>query len=269
MRNHKLTIVAASVATMIALSSCSMAPPKVIYPDGSSTVPANSPARIAALQTARESSRAMLSENEALRAQMVAMQKQMEEIRSTAIAVLAQSANAQPLPQPPAPATWEQVPPTQYTKPVAPTKQESLQKPSPHSALDVMPVPRHVALSGRDASHAAYFVRTFATNKTGFTLDAAGRENLLSLAAQARAIEIQGATDSYVADAPNKRVAYLRAHNVRKVLVEAGIDAAKIKTRAFAAGYFAAPNDTADGRAQNRRVQIIFFRVDATHLEGA
>ena len=52
----------AAITIVWVLAACSSGPPKVIYPDGSSTVPANNPARIEALKSAREHSRAMLAE---------------------------------------------------------------------------------------------------------------------------------------------------------------------------------------------------------------
>lgn len=237
------------VAGMMAAGGCSMAPPKVVYPDGSSTVPANNPQRIAEIQTARERSRAMVTENELLRAQIAAMQKQLDDIRAAVATVLLQREKAQKA----APSPYEAMP-------------QAFPRPSPLGALNVLPLPRHVALNGRPGSNAKYYVHTFATDETRFTLDAAGIGHMVRLANDALAIQVQGATDSYVADPPNQHVAYLRAHNARQMLIDAGIAATKIQTRVFPAGYFAVPNDTPYGRSQNRRVEIIFFGQEANPL---
>lgn len=278
MFNPKLKVSVIAVSTMMALTSCGMAPPKVVYPDGAHTAPANQTDRIAALQTARERSRGMLMENEALRADIADMKKQMAEIRASAMEVLAQSVNAPgAIPQDtapvipqvtPAPPVWERQPHNDYTNPRPAAKRDPSQALPPHSAIEVMAVPRHVVLKQGDATNAAYFVKTFATGETQLTLDAADMEKIVVLAADARTIEIQGATDSFVADLPNRRVAYQRAKNARKLLVDAGIDASKIHTRSFASRYFAVPNDTAYGRSQNRRVQIILFWHDTARSAG-
>lgn len=261
MRKHQWTagLGIAAITMSWILAACSGGPPKVVYPDGSSTVPANNPARIEALKSAREHSRAMLAENELLRAQVATMQKQLEDLRAAISNVLA-VASVRPAPMIPAPP--EAAPPGDLLErfgPPAPTGSDTLQKPSPRSAIDVPPLPRRVATLVGDRRRAQLYTRTFATNETRFTLDAAAVEDLVQLATQAATIEIQGATDSYVADLPNQQVAYLRAYHARQLLVNAGVEAAKIRTRVFPAGHFVVPNDTPQGRAQNRRVHILFF----------
>lgn len=246
----------AAITIVWVLAACSGGPPKVIYPDGSSTVPANNPARIEALKSAREHSRAMLAENELLRAQVATMQKQLEDLRAAISSVLA-VASVRPTPVIPAPP--EAAPPGELLERFGPPAPDALQKPSPRSAIDVPPLPRRVATLVGDGRRAQLYTRTFATNETRFTLDAAGVDDLVQLATEAATIEIQGATDSHVADLPNQRVAYLRAYHARQLLVNAGIEAAKIRTRVFPAGHFVVPNDTPQGRAQNRRVHILFF----------
>jgi outer membrane protein OmpA-like peptidoglycan-associated protein len=48
-----------------------------------------------------------------------------------------------------------------------------------------------------------------------------------------------------------------RADAVRNALVERGVDAARITTAGFGADAPVAENDTATGRARNRRVEVI------------
>lgn len=297
MKPGATVMLASMAATIIVAAGCSMGPPKVVYPDGSNTVPANTPERIAALEQARARSRAMLSENDALRAEVAAMRKQMEDIRAAVAAVLAQSANAVevmpqrglpaspavpavpvkpaaamqqgatqtpgwrgPIELAPAPKRWEPLPAGEGGKPPI---EDLLGGTGPRSSLEILPLPQRVALAGKTPTHIRYFVRTLNTDETRFFLDAATREQIVTAAADAQFIEVTGTTDSYVADPPNQRVAYMRAFNARQTLIGAGIEAGKIRMRAYAAGHFAVPNDTAYGRSQNRRVEIIFFGKEA------
>ncbi|MFN0183175.1 MAG: OmpA family protein [Aquabacterium sp.] len=273
MRKHKAGVLAVLVAAgLIAAAGCSMAPPKVVYPDGTITVPANNPQRMLAIQSARDHSRAMLTENEMLRAEVAAMRQQLADIRGAVATVLAQRVNPAPLldgspappvvPAAPAASAVGQKGTAAEPAPILPpaAAPDALPKPLSQGSLNLIAVPRHVLSDGRDLRHARYYVRTFGTDETRFTLDAAGRTSLLAVAAESPAIQIQGATDSAVADLPNQQVAQARATQARQLLIEAGIESSKIRTRVFAAGYFAAPNDTPEGRAQNRRVEIIFYR---------
>lgn len=82
------------IASTLLLAGCFGMPPKVVYPDGSNTVPANDPERIAALMTAREKSRNLVAENAALRAQVETMRQQLVDIRVAVAGVLAQSGAA-------------------------------------------------------------------------------------------------------------------------------------------------------------------------------
>jgi flagellar motor protein MotB len=257
-----------AIALPLVLSACSGGPPRVIYPDGSSTVPANNPERIEALKSARAYSRGILAENDLLRAQVVTMQKQLDDLRIAITSVLAVSGPRANALSPTPPIATPHSEPGERLGPQAPAGPGTLQHLAPRSAIDVVPMPRHVATFGRDASRAKLYTRTFATNETRFTLDAAGVEGLVQLATNAANIEIHGATDSYVADGPNQRVAYGRAHHARQLLVNAGVDAAKIRTRVFPAGHFVIPNDTAYGRAQNRRVHIFFFEKTSDAGQG-
>jgi outer membrane protein OmpA-like peptidoglycan-associated protein len=48
-----------------------------------------------------------------------------------------------------------------------------------------------------------------------------------------------------------------RADAVKSVLVDSGVDGTRIVTRGYGFKYPTAPNDTAHGRQQNRRVELI------------
>lgn len=79
---------------------------------------------------------------------------------------------------------------------------------------------------------------------------------LVPAAKAAAQVTVRGYTDSPVADAANRRVALARAVSARRYLVAQGVDAKKIRAYYSSSGSFIADNSTAEGRAQNRRVEI-------------
>ncbi|MDX1343392.1 MAG: OmpA family protein [Reinekea sp.] len=81
-------------------------------------------------------------------------------------------------------------------------------------------------------------------------------DNLIS------AIYIDGHSDSVGNRYDNRRLSERRAYRVTDYLVNAGIDAAMILTRYHGERYPIASNDTAAGRAKNRRVTLQFDRIE-------
>jgi outer membrane protein OmpA-like peptidoglycan-associated protein len=81
-----------------------------------------------------------------------------------------------------------------------------------------------------------------------------------------RRVYIQGHTDAVGEELPNQRLSELRAEAVRSLLVQEGVEA----DRLFAIGYGqarpVADNTTAEGRSQNRRVEIV---LGETSLQAA
>lgn len=69
-------------------------------------------------------------------------------------------------------------------------------------------------------------------------------------------IEVGGYADSTGTASYNVQLSERRAETVRQALIEAGVDASRLSTRAYGALDPAAPNDTEAGRAQNRRVEF-------------
>jgi OOP family OmpA-OmpF porin len=73
-------------------------------------------------------------------------------------------------------------------------------------------------------------------------------------------IEIQGHTDNTGSPAYNKELSEKRANAVREYLIAQGIGAAKISIQGLGETQPVASNDTEEGRAQNRRVEIKFVK---------
>jgi outer membrane protein OmpA-like peptidoglycan-associated protein len=69
-------------------------------------------------------------------------------------------------------------------------------------------------------------------------------------------IDIYGHTDSDGSDAYNQGLSERRAQSVQAYLVAHGVQAARMATRGFGETQPIASNDTVEGKAQNRRVEI-------------
>lgn len=99
----------------------------------------------------------------------------------------------------------------------------------------------------------------FDFNKSNIRKDA---EPILDEAAQMLkdegtvAVICEGHTDSIGSDAYNMRLSRQRADAVRSYLVSHGVPASRIRTEGLGESKPVASNDTADGRAQNRRVEL-------------
>ena len=93
------------------------------------------------------------------------------------------------------------------------------------------------------------------------TLKPEGRQLLDQVAQQAQGIDLEtiiavGHTDSIGSDAYNQKLSERRAASVKAYLVSKGIDPNRIYTEGKGKKAPIASNKTAQGRAQNRRVEI-------------
>jgi OOP family OmpA-OmpF porin len=100
----------------------------------------------------------------------------------------------------------------------------------------------------------------FDTNKTTIKRVSFG---LLDEVAQAMAdyptikVDVEGHTDSQGGDAFNKKLSQGRAESVRKYLVNKGVTGDRMVPKGYGEEVPIADNRTADGRAQNRRVEFV------------
>ena len=95
-----------------------------------------------------------------------------------------------------------------------------------------------------------------------FTLRPAAREKLakisgIVLAYPTLALSIEGNTDSVGGDSYNQQLSENRAGSVRDYLATEGIPAASMTAHGFGKTQPVASNDTASGRQQNRRVELV------------
>ena len=95
-----------------------------------------------------------------------------------------------------------------------------------------------------------------------YTLRPVAREKLAKLSGIVLAypslkLEVEGHTDSVGTDEYNMKLSENRADSVRAYLVQQGINASSIPARGFGESQPVATNDTAAGRQQNRRVELV------------
>jgi outer membrane protein OmpA-like peptidoglycan-associated protein len=70
-------------------------------------------------------------------------------------------------------------------------------------------------------------------------------------------IEVEGHTDSVGSDAYNQRLSEQRAESVRDYLLSQGLKGDILTAKGFGETSPVASNDTASGRQQNRRVELV------------
>ncbi len=69
-------------------------------------------------------------------------------------------------------------------------------------------------------------------------------------------VSVEGHTDAVGSDAYNQRLSERRALGVHDYLVRLGVSSGRLRTRGFGESQPVASNETAEGRAQNRRVEL-------------
>jgi outer membrane protein OmpA-like peptidoglycan-associated protein len=103
----------------------------------------------------------------------------------------------------------------------------------------------------------------FASNQSTLLPEARSRLEQVAdvlLTTSERSIIVEGHTDSQGSDAHNLALSQRRADAVRNSLVQRGYQADLIQARGLGEGQPIASNSDANGRANNRRVEIIIER---------
>lgn len=72
-----------------------------------------------------------------------------------------------------------------------------------------------------------------------------------------RRVRVEGYTDSTGTESYNQDLSERRAEAVREALIEKGINRSRVEVQGFGEQYPVATNETAAGRQQNRRVEIV------------
>ena len=82
-------------------------------------------------------------------------------------------------------------------------------------------------------------------------------------------VDVYGHTDSTGSDAFNQTLSENRARTVMNYLISRGVPAARLRSQGFGETMPVASNDTADGRARNRRVEIKIVPVTQDDVAAA
>jgi OOP family OmpA-OmpF porin len=73
-------------------------------------------------------------------------------------------------------------------------------------------------------------------------------------------VQLEGHTDSTGDAAANKQLSVARANAIRDLLVAGGVDTSRITTEGYGADKPIASNDTDEGRAKNRRTELVVVK---------
>ena len=126
---------------------------------------------------------------------------------------------------------------------------------------------RGVAAADAEGGRRLLFTDAFRTGQTDLrsALRAAVAEVAEYLLAHPdRVVLVEGFTDSTGDEERNLDLSVRRAAAVKARLVEAGVDPDRVVTAGYGQQYPVAPNDTAEGQRQNRRIEItVADRLDA------
>ncbi|HWN80774.1 MAG TPA: OmpA family protein, partial [Candidatus Udaeobacter sp.] len=101
---------------------------------------------------------------------------------------------------------------------------------------------------------------TFATGKSMLTSESQGMLDTVAATLKANPstkVEVQGHTDSSGSRKTNVRLSQERADAVKNYLVSKGVGADQLTAKGYGPDQPVADNKTAEGRAQNRRVQLV------------
>jgi outer membrane protein OmpA-like peptidoglycan-associated protein len=139
-----------------------------------------------------------------------------------------------------------------FTRPAAAAPQVVAETPPPPPPAPVQPQPpvrRKIVLRGVHFDFDKATIRRDAVPVLDETVQTLKEEGTIAVIAE-------GHTDSDGTEAYNLDLSYRRAQAVGEYLVDHGIAPKRIRTEGFGESRPVASNDTADGRAQNRRVEL-------------
>jgi OOP family OmpA-OmpF porin len=131
--------------------------------------------------------------------------------------------------------------------------------PAPEPVAEVAPAPAPKVVTERvSLSAAALFDHDKSVIKPAGAAELDNFAARLGSMASVQSVEVVGHTDSTGSDAYNQDLSMRRANAVKNYLLDKGIDPGIISTSGMGESQPVADNATAEGRAQNRRVEVSF-----------
>jgi outer membrane protein OmpA-like peptidoglycan-associated protein len=82
-------------------------------------------------------------------------------------------------------------------------------------------------------------------------------------------VDVYGHTDSTGADQYNMDLSQRRADAVSRYLISRGVSSARLQAKGMGESYPVADNNTAEGRAKNRRVEVKITPVSTEDVQRA
>lgn len=233
MTTKKASLVRPGLAVTLAVLAmgCS-SPPRPVLPDGSNRVPVNHPERRAEFEAASKVAAEERRARDASDKRLTALERELDRVRMGLVAM----------------ATLKDAP--------APPALSQAAKASDDGAIETR---------GRSV---VFRVR-FDFGSTAFAPPTPLERQLVAAAASGTHIEVRGRTDGVRATPGETAVARSRANEARTWLLRQGVDPKRIRATWLAAGGHWTLNDTAAGRALNRRVEIEVMDVDQAVLVAA
>lgn len=245
-------------AVLAALSGCTTSPPRPEFPDGSTRVPVNTEQQVVQVQQQAQADKALLfdrdlaaREKAVLLAEIDVLRNQVKGLREILRTLAQDPAQANRLGANTARQPFVGVVPT--VPPAAP-------------AHTVTPGASRESLAMQLIDGAQVFRVFMPFGSAVFAPPLSLQRPLLDAAAAAQRIDVAGMTDSVIDDVANQQVARARATNARNWLVRHGVPAAVITEQSHASGHFIAENKSRQGRALNRRAEIVIYA--GTSQEG-
>ena len=116
-------------------------------------------------------------------------------------------------------------------------------------------------MSANSAPPSQIFVVFYRTNVTAFDIAEPDAARLINAIRTAAHIEVRGRTDGEFESPAESRIARLRAEQAQLWLIRAGVEPSRVVATWQPIGDHLGPNNNAEGRALNRRVEIEVYAV--------
>jgi len=158
----------------------------------------------------------------------------------------------------------------------APVKKEEpkkpVEQPKPKPVEQPKPVATPTVVIDNEDEAITLGATTFKYNAYDFTDEAKANLDVLANYMKLHkksTITVEGHTDSIGSAAANQDISEKRANAVKNYLVDSGIDEKRITTKGYGKTKPIATNKTREGRAKNRRIEIVFNNSKAAAQKAA
>lgn len=244
-----------TVSMLVGFTASCGSPPKVEMPNGNKRIPINDPVTEQNYELLMERGIETAKQQEIIKAKMVAMQSELAVLKELVRAAEIEQAMADAA----AKDTSIKASPTDTVIHVGASRSQSKPDSKTESTTEKA---KSVSLSNERTSdfqimrNGVIFRVRHPIANTDFAPNDAMKRQILEAAKTGDDIKIKGRTDAVTFNAVNRKIAIERAVKAHQFLVSNGVPASKIKVMFLSAGDHVADNQTIQGSAQNRRVEI-------------